>query len=140
MNNNMIIPNNNMVMSNQILGLNIMDINNFNNDNSDWLAGFKMAANENEIDKRESNEIKVRFGTTGGVVTNIVFKKGTTIDEMIKKYLYEVNKPELIKQKEKGKVIFLYNAQKLELGDKTKIENVFLCDSNPKIFIITKFE
>ena len=129
MNNNMIIPNNNMIMPNQISGLNIMDMNNYEND---WLAGYNEAMIE--IDKIESNEIKVTFKTTQEVRTNIVFKKGTTIDEMIKKYLYEVNKPELIKQKEKG-VVFLYNAKKLELGNKTKIEDLFPCNSNPEIIV-----
>ena len=131
-NNNMIIPNNNIMMPNQMLGLNLMGMN---NNDEDWLKGFKMGVEEvkyiQEIDN--SPKINIIFKTTQGVSHTIPFNYGTTIDEVLKKYFYRTNKPELINQK--GKFCFLFNSNQLKFGDKTKIEEFFKGIPNPKVVV-----
>ena len=114
MNNNMIIPNNNMMMQ-----------FNMNND-EEWMKGFKMGVEE--IDKEEeefdgSPHMNIIFKTIQGVFHNVIYKYGTTIDEVLKKFLYRVGRDDLINQ---GKVCFLYHAIRLKFGDKTKVEDFFL--------------
>ena len=58
---------------------------------------------------------------------------GTTINEMITKYLMKIGKPELINNKE-NKISFIYNSRFLRFGDNTKIEQ-FFCDDKSKIKI-----
>jgi hypothetical protein len=131
MNNNMNFPNNmpNSMMGMGGMGMMMMNMN-MNND-EEWMKGFKMASEE--INDEIKDEIKILFKTTQGIETNIFAKKGTTIDEIIKKYLNDVNKPELIKQE--NSLTFLFNAQRLKLGDKRKIENFFKNVSDPLIFV-----
>ena len=132
MNNNNIIPNNNIMMSNQMLGLNLMGMN---NNDEEWLKGFKMGVEEaNEEEEYDSSpKINILFKTTQGVTHTIVYKYGTTIDEVLKKYLYRINRPELIN--EKGKFCFLFNARQLKFGDKTKVEDFFKGISNPNVVV-----
>ena len=52
---------------------------------------------------------------------------------MLKIYLKKVNHPELINTKDK--ICFLFNAKKLEFGDKTKIEDYFKYNKNPVIIV-----
>ena len=141
MNNNnninlsMIIPNNNIMMPNQMLGLNLMGIN---NNNEDWLKGFKMGVEEEkyieEIEKFDNSPaINIIFKNSQGVTHTLVFKYGTTIDEVLKKYCHKIiNEPEFICKK---KNCFLFNASQLKFGDKTKIEVFFKGISNPKVVV-----
>ncbi len=140
MNNNnninlsMIIPNNNIMMPNQMLGLNLMGIN---NNNEDWLKGFKMAVEEEkyieEIEKFDNSpKINIIFKTDQGVTHTLVFKYGTTIDEVLKKYCHRMHEPEFIFKKKK---CCLFNARQLKFGDKTKIEDFFPGISNPKVIV-----
>ena len=132
MNNNMIIPNNNIMMPNQILGSNLIGMN---NNDEEWMKGFKMGIDVNEEEEEEvdyTNTMNIIFTTTKGVTNTLVSKYGTTIDEILKKYLYKVNKPELIFQ---SKFLFLFNGQKLKFGDKTKIEDYFEGYFNPKVIV-----
>ena len=130
MNNNMIIPNNNIMIPNQMLGLNLMGMNNID---EDWLKGFKMGGEEENY--IYPPKINIIFQTTRGVTHNFVFDYGTTIDEILKKCFYRINKPELINQK--GKFCFKFNASQLKFGDKTTIEEFFKGISNPKVIVIS---
>ena len=119
MNNNIIMPN--------LIPMNMMMVN-----DKDWMAGFQMGIDEcNDIIK--TNEINITFKTTQGIHINMMFKKGTTIDEVIKKFFYRVNRPKLIQTKQ---ISFLYNGSPLRLGDMRKIEDVFNINSNPVIVCI----
>ena len=128
MNNNMVILNNNMMMPNQMIGLNLMDMN--NNDDAEWMRGFKMAEDEvNEEEEVNTNYMNITFKNTQGVFHTLAFKYGTTIDEILKKYLHRVNKPD------QEKICFLFNANQLKFGCKTKIEDFFKGISNPKVIV-----
>ena len=120
-------------MPNQILGLNLMGMN--NNVDDEWIKGFNMGIAEvNEIEKVDNtNIINIIFKTDRGLTFSLFFKYGTTIDEVLKKFFYKVNRPDLINHK--GKITFLFNARQLEFGDKTKIEDFFNFIPNPNVVI-----
>ena len=126
MNNNMTIPNNNNMM---------MKFNMDMSKDEEWIKGFKMGLEE--INKKEeefydSPRINITFKTTSGVTHTIKFKYGTTIDEVLKKYLNTVKRPDLINT---SKMCFLFNASQLKFGDKTKVEDFFKGLSNPKVIV-----
>ena len=58
-----------------------------------------------------------------GIKINTRCYFGTTIDEMLKKYLIKINLPRLINNNDD--FFFEYNAEYLEFGDNRKIEDVF---------------
>ena len=66
---------------------------------------------------------------------NVLLKYGTTIDQAFKKYLNLVDKPELIND---NRIIFLYNAIKLNFGDHRKVWNYFQL-MNPIIVVNDPF-
>ena len=84
------------------------------------------------IEAVRGKEINIIFKTTQGLTINILFTQGDTIDHVIKKFFYKVDKPQLIKT---NKICFLYLARQLKLGDKTKIEDFFKDDLNPKVVV-----
>ena len=83
-----------------------------------------------------SNKIEILFHKDIGVNIVIEYDKETTIDEVLKKYLYEVNKPEFIG--EQNKIDFLYKAKQIKLGDNRKIKDFFKESGNPKIAVYEK--
>ena len=125
--------NNNMMMNMNNVGIqnnNMLRFDNIQNEDQEWLEGFKMGVEEvKEKDKSEEPKKKIvcTFITTLGVKRTLTFNYGTTIDSILKKYLLEINKPELINT---DKVSFMFNAWKLNFGDNTPIETKF-----PNIFI-----
>ena len=78
--------------------------------------------------------MNVVFTTTSGRTTNMVFNYGTTIDEILKKYLKRVNREDMIGKKEIG---FLFYGNNLRFGDKTPIEQKFKGVCNPKVNVLT---
>ena len=85
----------------------------------------------NEI-KEKSNKINITFQIFKGGAQSMIFEYGTTIDEMLKKFLNKVGKPELINS---PKICFLFNARQLKIGDKTKIEDYFRDLTKAKVII-----
>ena len=85
-------------------------------DDEEWMRGFYMAVAEvNSIDN-----INIIFKTSQGLTTNMTYSYGTTINEVLNKYLKQVGRPDLIGDKG-GKITFLYNATKLEFGDQLQL-------------------
>ena len=110
-----------------------------NMQDEDWMEGFKMA--QAEVDQPSVSDpdantpgpkINVLFTTTIGTKRNLVLSHGTTIDQALKKYLNAVGKPELVNS---DKISFLFNAAKLEFGNKTTVENFFRNVMNPKVVV-----
>ena len=95
--------------------------------------GMQMMINLMKKFNNQKEKINITFKTTQGNEKNIAVDYGTSIDDMFKKYLKEVNHPELINNK--TKIVFLYNAKKLKFGDKTKIEDYFKFVDNPVIIV-----
>ena len=102
---------------------------------------FSEIKKNNELDKilndvmEEINpglKIIISFNHVGGWKHKITVNYGTTIDQLLKKYLKRVNKVYLC---ESNKLIFLYNAVQLKLGDNTSVEKFFKNSINPKIVV-----
>ena len=77
-------------------------------DDEVWMRGFKMGVEEVNI----LDNINIIFKTSQGLTTNMTYSYGTTINEVLNKYLKQVGRPDLIGDKG-GKITFLYNATKL---------------------------
>ena len=111
----------------------MLSFDNIQNEDQEWLEGFKMGVKEvKEKDKSEGPKKNILFTTTAGGHRNLIFNYGTTIDSILKKYLLEINKAELINT---DKVIFMFNANKLHFGDNTPIETKFPNTIIPKIVV-----
>ena len=125
---------------NMMGGMGMQNMNMAGNNDEDWLEGFKMGVEEinNPLTNSDPDanspgpKINVLFTTTIGTKRNIVLSHGTTIGQALKKYLNAVGKPELFNS---DKISFLFNAQKLEYGNNTTIENFFKNVMNPKVVV-----
>ena len=129
MNNNILMQmNNNMI--NNMEGM--FGPNQFGNQMNNIMG---MNINNNIINFSGNNLKKqVTFQKTSGECKIMVFDYGTTVNDILRKYLIEIGKPELLENEDK--IGFFYNAQKLRFNDKTKIEDFFLANLNPKVIVM----
>ena len=79
-------------------------------------------------------KIRVIFKTTQGSLTFIEVFFGTTINQLLEKYLKHIKRPDLIGDKE-NKICFLYNAIKLRFGDETTVEEFFKAVISPIVTV-----
>ena len=87
---------------------------------------------QNNISGINIDTIKIiNFKTTLGNKTTVEIDKNKTIDDLLKKYLEKLN---IINNSDES-LYFTYNAEKLEFGDKRKIEDVFISNTNPTILV-----
>ena len=77
----------------------------------------------NDLDIQVKNII---FETREGEKNVLSFPFGITVEKVLESYL--IKKPEIIKN---SNLMFLYNGQKINPKDKTKIENYFTSGQNP---------
>lgn len=145
-NNNFMNPN--MMMNNFNPNISPSNLNNFNqnmnlNNNYNFTMNnmnnmmMQMLNNYDEYEEwmKEfgiEDSIKIIFNTTQGKKTEVSVKKGTTIDQLLKKYLELENRAYLIDYK---RIVFLFNAIKLKFGDNTKVEKFFKNTISPKVVI-----
>ena len=108
-------------------------------DDDDWMQGFRMGVEEvnnpsgDNINNTSGLRINIHFTTTVGTARNLVFNHGTTIDQVLRKYLNVVGRPDLIgKDKDIG---FLFNGSKINFGNKTPVEAFFRNAAVPKIVV-----
>ena len=107
-----------------------------------------MSKNDININLEQNNEnkkekkINIRFSTTQGTITNISFNENGSIGDLIKLYLKRVDRPDLISSLMKGdknlvdkKLVFLWNAIKLDINDTKKAKYFFKNDMKPKIVV-----
>ena len=74
------------------------------------------------------------FKTTLGSKTTLEINTTSTIDELLKQYLYKINRSDLINNTEES-LYFTFNAEKLEFGDKRKVDEVFTTNPNPTVLV-----
>ena len=87
---------------------------------------------QNNISGINIDTIKIiNFKTTLGNKTTVEIDKNKTLDDLLKKYLEKLN---IINNSDES-LYFTYNAEKLEFGDKRKIEDVFIANTNPTILV-----
>ena len=116
-------------IKNEIRNLDIQLLNiekQMNNNN------FGIGMNNNFGMKMNNNFFNVIFKTIQGKKTNLSIGKETTIREMLKQYFREINKPELMNNKD---IAFLYNARILNSDDQNNVESLFKNNINPQILI-----
>ena len=75
-----------------------------------------------------NNKIGIEFRFCTGKIIYVLVKFGTTIDQLLKKYLEIENKINLINS---NKIFFLYNACLVKFGDNTPVEKYFKIKPNP---------
>jgi hypothetical protein len=137
-NNNITMNNNNFPILN--FGNNINN-NNFQmnnimvNDEEEWMKGFRMGVEEvvNSSSENKKEKMNVKFNTTQGYTRLMIVEKGTTIDQLLRKFLETENKRELINDDKK--LCFLYNGSKMKFGDNTKVEKLFKINSSPRVVV-----
>ena len=92
----------------------------------------------NKLNNEQNNELdsikNIIFKTTLGAKTTLEINNTNTIDELLKQYLYKINRSDLINNTEES-LYFTYNAEKLEFGDKRKINEVFSSNPNPTVLV-----
>ena len=130
---NMMMNNNFNFMPNIMMNNNLMP-----NENEEWLKGFQLGVqeinNNNEEDPKPEPKICLTFNTTQGTTYTMVFNYGTTIDQILKKYLQRIGRHDLYYEKS-NKICFLFNAYQLRFGDKTPVEEFFKGIPNPKVVV-----
>ena len=77
------------------------------------------------------NVIFDSFGKTSSIVVNF----GTTIEQLIKKYLFKVGKIELIENYSKNHIYILYNGIRYFFNDQNYVEKIFFNNPIPKVLI-----
>ena len=102
-----------MQMNNMIPNNNIG--NNINNNNY-----IENNINDNKF---FGSKKSIMFKSIKGDVKVLTFDYGTTISEMLKKYLEEIGKPHFFNSDE---IRFICSSVKLNFNDKTKIEDKFV--------------
>jgi len=91
--------------------------------------------NNNNISGINSEDLKIiNFKTTLGNKTTLEIDRNCSIEELLKKYLDKINKTDIINSNDES-LYFTYNAEKLEFGDKRKIEDVFASNNNPTVLV-----
>ena len=89
--------------------------------------------NEDQTNNNETGK-SIIFKTTLGSKTTLDINNINTIDELLKQYLCKINRSDLINNTEES-LYFTYNAEKLEFGDKRKIDEVFSSNPNPTVLV-----
>ena len=127
-----------MGMNNNFMPNMMMNNNSISDEIEDWLKGFKLMAQEvniiNDEDSNHGPKIHIIFVTT--ICTSYImdFNYGTTIDQILEKYLQRIGRHDLYSEKS-NKICFLFNACRLRFGDKTPVEEFFKGIPNPKVVV-----
>ena len=125
---------NNIEMKTNMNNINLMAMNNMMgmmpNNIMNNMNMMEPMNNNNESNVKQKSII---FKTLEGIQRLITFKYGTTVGEVLKKYLKEVGRPELIGRSDR--IAFVYNLEKLSFDDQSKIEEKFSRNITPKILV-----
>ena len=115
--NNNIMPN---MMNNNI----IQNMMNNPNENNEWMEIYQMNIGEPIINNYPIQKFNVIFRDQRGYKNNISVDIGTTINELLEKYVKIISRPDLIG--ENSMIYFTFNAKKIGFGEQTKVESLFL--------------
>ena len=95
------------------------------------MNNFLLMQNDN-IQKNIIEKKNVLFISNIDEKWNMQFDSQITVSEMLKQFLVKIEKPELFKT---DKIVFVFNATKLNWGDNTKIRDKFK-DKSPSITVV----
>ena len=141
MNNDINFQNNNVLTNNNQFSL-INNMNSLNINNNDNLMGMNefniVNTNMNNLGEEIYDDINkpgpklnIIFNTGYDNSTILILNYGTTVDDMLLRYLKKINKTELYGANKK--IAFIYNVKNIQFGDKTPIEIFFKQRRTPKI-------
>ena len=103
--------------------------------NMNYSTKLKVSYDELGDQSNNINSLKnIIFKTTLGSKTTLEINSTITIDELLKQYLYKINRSDLINNTEES-LYFTFNAEKLEFGDKRKVDEVFTTNPNPTVLV-----
>ena len=108
------------MMNNNIM-LNMVNIPGGNNE---WMEIYQMNIGEPIINNYPIQKFNVIFRDERGYKNNISVDFGTTINELLEKYVKSISRPDLIG--ENSMIVFTFNANKIKFGEQTKVESLFL--------------
>ena len=131
----------NIGMSNQQMGVPMgMNMPPIKMDNSMFDSDFMSRFNDEIIEPQmtmdrfddgimepEDKKLNIIFEDSTGKKNIVVVDYGTTVDNLLKKYLNILDMPQ-------NKVVCIYNMKRLNLGDETKVEDKF--GTNSKIVVV----
>ena len=103
--------------------------------NMNYNTKLKVSYDDLNDQSNTTNSLKnIIFKTTLGSKTTLEINSTSTIDELLKQYLYKINRSDLINNTEES-LYFTFNAEKLEFGDNRKIDEVFTANPNPTVLV-----
>ncbi len=121
-------------------GMPMMSMNNFNlnngmnNGGNNWKFIYENSLNiPNKQQNFSNNKINLVFKSTAGLKMNVFVDVGTSISDAILLFLKRCGKTELFNPN--SGIYFLCNAKKLNIYDKTGIENICANQINPVIMV-----
>ena len=131
-NNNInFFPNNNFQNSNMIINNNNNFIPNINMNNNFPNSNMMMGSFNQENKKKP--RVNALFKTSTGVNVNVSVEYGTTMKQLLSKYLEIRGRPDLINNHDK--IVFIYNANKIQFTDITPVEKYFNLQEHPTIVV-----
>ena len=102
----------------------IQNMMNNPNENNNWIGFNQMNIGEPIINKDPIQKFNVIFTDQRGYKNNILVDFGTTINELLEKYVKIISRPDLIG--ENSWIVFTYDAKRIGFGYQTKVESLFL--------------
>ena len=131
------IPNYNwMFFGNPMMNANNNMINGMNIGGNNWNNVYESSfnyQNQNQQQNFFTDKMNIVFKSTAGLKMNVFVDVGTTISDTILLFLKRCGRAELFKPN--SGIYFLCNAKKLDIYDKTKIENICANQLNPVIMV-----
>ena len=118
---------NSMLMHNNLM-TDMTSLPNLDNWKNIYNTGINFSPKNSEPEK-----INIIFNTTRGVKTNICIEKNKSLSDAILLYLKRMNKPELFCCN--NGLLFLYDAKKVDIYDKTQVGVAFNGFSFPTIIV-----
>ena len=123
-----------MFFGNPMMNANNNSINGMNIGGNNWNNVYESSLNyQNQQQNSFIDKINLVFKSTAGLKMNVFVDVGTSISDAILLFLKRCGRTELFKPN--SGIYFLCNAKKLNIYDKTKIENICANQFNPVIMV-----
>ena len=110
--------------------------------NNSKITVIESESNQNsnvEENSSEDDYIKynILFASSTGLTVNMAMSQSSTIENLIRKYLIRIGKFDILIKLYKGEkcIVFIFNANYINVLDKTKIKDFFKHIRNPRIMV-----
>ena len=109
--------------------INENDLNNMQQQMMQQQMMQQQMINKQNINEQDGPKMNITFDN-GRIKITITVTYGTTIEELLNKYLKRIN------SFHNEKIIFLYNAEKINRNEQKKVEAYFALNLSPKITVL----